>query len=40
MAFILTDDERKVVGSTKNLQESFIITNKKLSNKSRVFEIL
>lgn len=40
VALIHTDDESKVIGATKNLQEAFITTTKKLSNKSRVLEIL
>ena len=40
VAYIHTDDESKVLGATKNLQEAFITTNKRLSTKSRVLEIL
>lgn len=40
VAYIHTDDESKVLGATKNLQEAFAITNKKLNSKSRVLEIL
>ena len=40
VAYIHTDDESKVLGATKNLQEAFVITNRKLNIKSRVLEIL
>lgn len=40
VAYIHTDDESKVLGATKNLQEAFVVTNKKLNSKSRVLEIL
>lgn len=40
VAYIHTDDESKVLGATKNLQEAFITTNRRLNTKSRVLEIL
>ena len=40
VAYIHTDDESKVLGATKNLEEAFITTNGRLNTKSRVLEIL
>jgi pyrimidine-nucleoside phosphorylase len=40
VAYIHTDDESKVLGATKNLEEAFVITNKKFTPKSKVLEIV
>ena len=40
VACIHTDHESKVLGATKNLEEAFITTNRRLNTKSRVLEIL
>jgi pyrimidine-nucleoside phosphorylase len=40
LAYIHTDDESKVLGATKNLEEAFSIVKKKFIVKSKVLEIL
>lgn len=40
LAYIHTDDETKVTGATQNLKEAFKLTNKKMTMKSRVLEII
>lgn len=39
VAYIHTNDESKVIGSVKNLEEAFKISNKKIITKSRIVEI-
>ena len=40
LAYIHTDEDEKVNGTTQNLQQAFTITNKKINFKSRVLEIV
>ena len=40
LAYIHTNDENKVIGATKNLEEAFEITNKKVIPTSRIVEII
>ena len=40
LAYIHTDEDGKVNGTTQNLQQAFAITNKKINFKSRVLEIV
>lgn len=40
LAYIHTDEDSKINGTTQNLKEAFKITNKKLNMKSRVLEII
>ncbi|MBR3882582.1 MAG: thymidine phosphorylase [Clostridia bacterium] len=40
LAYIHTDEDGKVNGTTQNLQQAFTITNKKINFKSRVLEIV
>ena len=40
LAYIHTDEDGKVNGTTQNLQQAFSITNKKINFKSRVLEIV
>lgn len=40
LAYIHTDEDEKVNGTTQNLQQAFAITNKKINFKSRVLEII
>lgn len=40
LAFIHTDEDSKVNGTTQNLREAFKITNKKINFKSRILEIV
>lgn len=40
LAYIHTDDDSKINGTTQNLKEAFSITNKKINMKSRVLEII
>jgi pyrimidine-nucleoside phosphorylase len=40
LAYIHTDDETKVNGTTQNLKEAFTITNKKINTRQRVLEIV
>lgn len=40
LAYVHTDDDTKVNGTTQNLREAFKITNKKINMKSRVLEII
>ena len=40
LAYVHTDDENKVNGTTQNLKEAFKITNKKINDKARVLEII
>lgn len=40
LAYIHTDDDTKVNGTTQNLNEAFVITNKKISTKQRILEII
>ena len=40
LAYIHTEDESKISGTTQNLKEAFKITNKKINTKSRVLEII
>lgn len=40
LAYIHTDEDSKINGTTQNLKEAFKITNKKLNMKSRVLEIV
>lgn len=40
LAYIHTDDDTKVNGTTQNLNEAFIITNKKINTKQRILEII
>ena len=40
LAYIHTDDESKVLGATNNLKDAFILTKKKVANRSRVLETL
>lgn len=40
LAYIHTDDDTKVNGTTQNLNEAFTITNKKINTKQRVLEII
>ena len=40
VAYIHTNDESKVLGATKNLEDAFKISKKKITPKSRVVEIL
>lgn len=40
LAYIHTDDDSKVNGTTQNLKEAFKITNKKLNLNSRILEII
>ena len=40
LAYIHTDDEAKVSGTTRTLNEAFIITNKKINTRKRVLEII
>ena len=40
LAYIHTDEDEKVNGTTQNLQQAFAITNKKINFKSRVLEIV
>lgn len=40
LAYIHTDDESKVSGTTQNLTDAFVITNKKINTKQRVLEII
>lgn len=40
LAYIHTDEDSKINGTTQNLKDAFKITNKKLNMKSRVLEII
>lgn len=40
LAYIHTDDDTKVNGTTQNLNEAFVITNKKINTKQRILEII
>ncbi len=40
LAYIHTDEDSKINGTTQNLKEAFAITNKKINSKSRVLEIV
>ena len=40
LAYIHTDDEKKINGTTQNLKDAFNITTKKINFKSRVLEIV
>ncbi len=40
LAYIYTDDNSKVSGTAQNLKDAFKITTKKLTNKSKVLEII
>ncbi len=40
LAYIHTDDEKKVNSTTQNLKDAFKITNKKINFKSRILEIV
>lgn len=40
LAYIHTDDDTKVNGTTQNLRDAFTITNKKINTKQRVLEII
>lgn len=40
LAYIHTDEEEKIAGTTHNLKDAFSITNKKINIKSRVLEII
>lgn len=40
LAYIHTDDDTKVNGTTQNLNEAFVITNKKINTRQRVLEII
>ncbi len=40
LAYIHTDDDTKVSGTTQNLNEAFVITNKKINTKHRILEIV
>ena len=40
LAYIHTDDDKKVNGTTQNLKDAFVITNKKINMKSRILEIV
>lgn len=40
LAYIHTDEDSKVNGTTQNLKEAFSITNKKINMKSRILEIV
>ena len=40
LAYIHTDDEKKVNSTTQNLKDAFKITNKKINFKSEILEIV
>lgn len=40
LAYIHTDDDTKVNGTTQNLNEAFVITNKKINTRQRILEII
>ena len=40
LAYIHTDEDEKINGTTQNLKDAFTITNKKINFKSRVLEIV
>ena len=40
LAYVHTDDDTKVNGTTQNLCEAFKITNKKINTKQRILEII
>lgn len=40
LAYIHTDDDSKVNGTTQNLNDAFVITNKKINTKQRILEII
>lgn len=40
LAYIHTDEDTKINGTTQNLNEAFVITNKKINNKQRILEII
>ena len=40
LAYVHTDDDKKINGTTQQLKEAFKITNKKINNNSSYIEII